>query len=102
MVILTERKVFVNRFAKKIQKNYECEYECEGAMDTGHDDQQTKRQMGRLRCALCRGSIFPGEDYYRLEGRAVCEDCLDRFARRYFSGERRRAGGKGAASCDDI
>lgn len=56
----------------------------------------------RLRCALCRGEIYEGEYYYRLEGRAVCESCLDRFARRHFSGERRRAGGKGAAGRDLI
>lgn len=49
------------------------------------------RREKNLLCSLCGGEIDGGEYYYRLEGRAVCECCLERFARRYFSGERRRA-----------
>jgi hypothetical protein len=71
-------------------------------MGTEYDVRQSEQKTGRLWCALCRGCIFPGEEYYRLEGRAVCDCCLDRFARGYFSGERRRAGGREAASCDLI
>ena len=52
--------------------------------------------------ALCGGGIAGGDYYYRLEGRVVCEACLERFARRHFSGERRRAGRKGAESCDAV
>ena len=51
-----------------------------------------EKTAGPLACALCGGTIDPGDYYYRLEGRAVCEHCLDRFARRHFAGERRRAG----------
>lgn len=47
-----------------------------------------------VRCALCRGPIWPGEPYFHLEGRRVCEACLERYARRYFAAQRRRLGGK--------
>lgn len=50
-----------------------------------------RQRESSLCCALCGGEIYGGEYYYRLEGRAVCECCLERFARRYFSGERLRA-----------
>ena len=33
-----------------------------------------------MRCALCGGGIAGGDYYYRLEGRVVCEACLERFA----------------------
>ena len=49
-----------------------------------------------LRCALCRGELYPGDPYFELEGRAVCEDCLARYARRYFAPQLRRVG-RGAA-----
>ena len=52
-------------------------------------------RQDELECALCGGGIYEGEHYYRLEGQAVCEYCLERFARRYFSGERFRAGKEG-------
>ena len=55
-----------------------------------------------MSCALCRGEIYPGDWYYRMEGAAVCEACLERFARRYFTGERRRAAGRGAADRDAV
>lgn len=35
-------------------------------------------------CTQCEGEIYPGEDYYRVDGRAVCTDCLPRFAEHYF------------------
>lgn len=35
-------------------------------------------------CRYCRGEIYGGEDYYRVDGRAVCLDCLDRLAADYF------------------
>lgn len=41
-------------------------------------------------CALCRGEIWPGEIYYRLDGKRVCEACLERYARVYFAPQRRR------------
>lgn len=45
-----------------------------------------------LRCALCRGELYPGDPYFELEGRAVCEDCLGRYAKRYFAHRLRRVG----------
>lgn len=45
---------------------------------------------GQMHCALCRGELYPGEHYYFLEGRRVCETCLERYARQYFSSQRRR------------
>ena len=47
-----------------------------------------------VRCALCQGAIWPGEPYFHLEGRRICEACLERYARRYFAAQRRRLGGK--------
>lgn len=35
-------------------------------------------------CTQCKGEIYEGEDYYRIDGRAVCTDCLARFAEDYF------------------
>jgi len=45
------------------------------------------------RCALCRGELYPGDEYFELEGRAVCEDCLGRWAKLYFAPQRRLVGG---------
>lgn len=35
-------------------------------------------------CRYCRGEIYPGETYYRVDGKAVCTDCLEELARDYF------------------
>lgn len=35
-------------------------------------------------CRYCLGEIYPGEAYYRVDGRAVCVDCLPRLAEEYF------------------
>ena len=43
-------------------------------------------------CHLCRGELYPGDPYFALEGRAVCEYCLGRYARAYFAAHLRRAG----------
>ncbi len=48
----------------------------------------------QARCSLCRGELYPGDPYFELEGRAVCEDCLGRYARRYFAAQRRWMGGR--------
>ena len=49
-----------------------------------------------LRCSLCRGELYPGDPYFELDGRTVCEDCLGRYARGYFAHRLRRVGrGKG-------
>ena len=48
------------------------------------------RQARELTCALCRGELYPGDPYFELDGRTVCEDCLGRYARIYFAHRRRR------------
>lgn len=45
------------------------------------------------RCSLCRGELYPGDPYFELDGQAVCEDCLGRYARRYFAPQLRRIRG---------
>ena len=45
-----------------------------------------------LRCTLCRGELYPGDPYFELDGRTVCEDCLGRYARGYFAHRLRRVG----------
>jgi len=35
-------------------------------------------------CTRCRGEIYRREDYFRIDGRAVCTDCLAGFAEDYF------------------
>ena len=44
------------------------------------------------RCSLCGGELYPGDPYFELDGEAVCEDCLGRYARRYFAHRLRRVG----------
>ena len=36
-------------------------------------------------CRECRGELYRGDVFWRIEGAAVCEDCLEGFARRYFA-----------------
>ena len=45
-----------------------------------------------LRCTLCRGELYPGDPYFELDGRTVCEDCLGRYGRGYFAHRLRRVG----------
>ena len=35
-----------------------------------------------LQCARCGETLFPGTDYYALDGEALCEDCFDALARK--------------------
>lgn len=49
-----------------------------------------------LCCAECGGELFDREIYYDIGGCAVCRDCLDVFARRYFRCCRRQAAGRAA------
>ena len=49
-------------------------------------------QAQELRCTLCRGELYPGDPYFELDGRTVCEDCLGRYARGYFAHRLRRVG----------
>lgn len=45
---------------------------------------------GQVCCALCRGELYPGDYYFWLEERRVCEACLERYAQQYFAHQRRR------------
>lgn len=44
------------------------------------------------RCALCAGELYPGDEYFFLEGEMVCPACLERYARRRFAHRLRRVG----------
>ena len=50
------------------------------------------------RCSLCRGELYPGDPYFELDGRTVCEDCLGRYARIYFAHRLRQVGREGRVS----
>lgn len=45
-----------------------------------------------LYCSLCRGELYPGDPYFELEEQIVCEDCIGRYARRYFAHLLRQVG----------
>ena len=36
-------------------------------------------------CSICSGEIYAGEEFYRIDGRAVCPDCLSVYAERLFA-----------------
>lgn len=55
----------------------------------------------QMRCSLCRGELYPGDPYFELDGQAVCEDCLGRYARGYFIHRLRRVGREGRRERDD-
>ena len=79
---------FVNSFFKRMgAKN--------GAQGPGGRGRKTEGYQYRareLRCSLCRGELYPGDPYFELDGRTVCEDCLGRYARGYFAHRLRRVG----------
>ena len=64
--------------------------------DPGGRGRKTTGESGyrarELRCALCRGELYPGDPYFELDGRTVCEDCLGRYARGSFAHRLRRVG----------
>ena len=47
------------------------------------EDRQRQRPV--CLCRECRGELYRGDVFYRIEGAAVCEDCLEAFARRWFA-----------------
>ena len=47
------------------------------------------------RCDLCRGELYPGDPYFELEDRVVCEYCLGRYAKGYFAAQLRHVGRSG-------
>lgn len=51
-------------------------------------------------CALCEEEFYPGDRYFALEGRKICEKCLGIYARRYFIGQLQRI--PGVRGVDDV
>lgn len=103
-MILTERGAIVNTFfpiAKNFFKGRIC-----GAGTGPHDGRRRmKREKGAdgrtgkltqlpladsqeepaaAYCRYCRGEIYEGEEYYCVDGGAICGDCLDALARDCF------------------
>ena len=37
-----------------------------------------------VRCSLCGGELYDGDEFYAVNGAAVCEDCLADFAREEY------------------
>lgn len=44
-------------------------------------------------CALCGEELLPGDRYFHLDGKKICEHCLGAYAGRYFEGDLRRVRG---------
>ena len=67
----------------------------------GEDGEKTAEDRFQIyreeRCSLCGGELYPGDPYFALEGKLVCEDCLGRYARGYFAHRLRRVGERGGA-----
>lgn len=51
------------------------------------------KPSAQVYCALCLGELYPGDGYYLLEDRRICDICLERYAQRYFAPQHRRLGG---------
>lgn len=43
-------------------------------------------------CSLCAGAIYRGEEYYHINGAAVCCGCLEDYARQVFAPYLRKGG----------
>jgi len=91
MLIITAGGGFVNRFFKRNRKRED------GPRTAGERFQFSQEE----RCSLCRGELYPGDPYFALEGRVVCEDCLGRFARSYFAPWLRWVGAETKQRCFD-
>ena len=77
---------FVNSFFQEIRTG-------RGPEGRGRETSEKNRYEAReLWCTLCRGELYPGDPYFELDGRTVCEDCLGRYARGYFAHRLRRVG----------
>ena len=63
-----------------------------GPENGGRKTEGCEYRARELQCALCRGELYPGDPYFELDGRTVCEDCLGRYARGYFAHRLRRVG----------
>ena len=50
----------------------------------GGDDMEPYEGVS-ARCALCDGEIYRGEEYYHINGQAVCRDCLAEYAVQVFA-----------------
>ena len=74
------------------EKNTKRRSDRKGRGKTAGEDRDWQRELA---CALCAGELYPGDHYFELDGRTVCEDCLARYAKRYFAHRRRRVGRDG-------
>ena len=43
-------------------------------------------------CTLCGEELLPGDRYFLLDGKKICEHCLGHYAGRYFEDDLRRVG----------
>lgn len=46
---------------------------------------ERQEEQAEAWCRYCLGEIYHGEAYYRIDGQAVCTDCLAHLAEDYFS-----------------
>ena len=102
-MILTERGAIVNTFFRTSKNIFKREAlrgptpalctrgtEPEGRRDgyTGRSNRSplvdSQEEPAAAYCCYCRGEIYEGEEYYCVDGQAVCTDCLDALARDQF------------------
>ena len=46
-----------------------------------HRPADPQRALCAVHCSLCGAELYDGEEFYAVNGLAVCEDCLPDFAR---------------------
>ena len=83
-LIIAVEGAFVNSFFQSVGRA--------GPGGRGRNTEGYTDRARELRCSLCRGELYPGDPYFELDGRTVCEDCLGRYARGYFAHRLRRVG----------
>lgn len=103
-MILTEKGAIVNTFFPIVKNIFKGE-DLRGRRRSHDGRRRMKRERGadgRTRkqtrlpladsqeepaaayCRYCRGEIYEGEEYYCVDGGAICENCLDALARDCF------------------
>lgn len=102
-MILTERGTIVNTFFRIVKNIFQGRI-CEGRprpYDAGYRRKRegadgytgrvirspladSQEEPAAAHCCYCREEIYEGEEYYCVDGRAVCTDCLDALARDQF------------------
>ena len=84
--ILTERRRVVNKKNEKVLKFFrerERNIKKSEIFPRRFADRQLQWPVGA--CSRCRAELYPGDVFWQIEGRLVCEDCLEGFARSYFA-----------------